>query len=163
MENSLTVDRVRQFLQYDPETGMFHWLASNSPRVKIGDQAGSVTQGYKNVQLDGALYRAHRLAWLHVYGEWPKRRIDHINGNGLDNRLCNLREASQSQNVANARRKITCKSGFKGVTAHGSRWVASIGRAGRKMHLGVFDTPELAHAAYMSEAERRYGEFARAA
>jgi hypothetical protein len=159
----LTAARLRQVLSYSQETGLFHWLKTER-RVKAGDLAGSYTQGYFNVQVDGVLYRAHRLAWLYVHSDWPAKGIDHINGDGRDNRLVNLREADQSQNMANARRRAECKSGFKGVTAYRSRWVASIGRGGgRKQHIGVFDTPEAAHAAYVAEANTRHGEFARGA
>lgn len=158
----LTADRLRRLLSYDRDTGVFRWLLANSPRVHVGDRAGSLSQGYWNIQVDGVLYRAHRLAWLHVQGSWPIHGIDHINGDSQDNRFRNLRDADQAQNVANARRKVTCKSGFKGVTAYRSRWVATIGKAGRKTHLGVFDTPEAAHAAYLAEAQKRYGEYARA-
>ena len=156
----LTAARLRQVLSYSPETGLFHWLKSEK-RVKAGDLAGSYTQGYFNVQVDGVLYRAHRLAWLYVHGDWPTKGIDHVNGDGKDNRLANLREADQAQNSANSRRGINCKSGFKGVTAYRSRWVATIGKFGKKKHIGVFDTPEAAHAAYVTEAGKLHGEFAR--
>lgn len=163
MENCLSPERLKTLLSYNPLTGDFFWASSNSPRVKAGERAGSFTQGYMNIQVDGKLYRAHRLAWLYMSGCWPESGIDHINGDSTDNRIANLREANQSQNTANAKRKVTCKSGFKGVTQYRSRWVASIGRNGRKQHLGVFDTPELAHAAYVAAATARYGEYARAA
>jgi hypothetical protein len=162
MENGLTAERLSSILSYDPETGLFLWLESTSPRIRIGEQAGSKTQGYINIQVDGVLYRAHRLAWLHVYGEWPEKGIDHINGISSDNRIANLREASQSQNTANARRKVTCQSGFKGVTLYRNKWVATIGKGGKKKHLGCFDTPEAAHAAYSAAAIVTHGAFARA-
>ena len=158
--SKLTAERLREVLSYIPESGIFYWLKTEK-RVKAGDVAGSYTQGYLNIQVDGVLYRAHRLAWLYVNGDWPEKGIDHINGVSTDNRIANLRDANQSQNTANSRRSINCKSGFKGVTAYRSRWVASIGKAGRKKHIGVFDTPEEAHAAYLSAATKIHGEFAR--
>lgn len=159
----LTVDRLRYLLSYNQSTGVFYWINPSGPRCRTGEVAGSVTQGYVNISVDGKLYRAHRLAWLHVHGVWPKKNIDHINGNGADNRLANLREADQSGNTANARKRVDCKSGFKGVTKYRGRWVASIRHRGLKKHLGVFDTPEQAHAAYVNAATAAHGEFARAA
>lgn len=157
----VTAARVREVLNYFPETGEFTWRVVTGPRAILGAIAGSRTQGYINISVDGRLYRAHRLAWLYVHNKWPRLGIDHINGNGLDNRLINLREATQAENTANARKKKTCKSGFKGVTAYRSKWVATVGKAGRKIHLGCFDTREQAHAAYCSAAKRLHGEFAR--
>jgi len=159
----LTADRLRHVLAYSEETGDFTWKNPSGPRARVGDRAGSATQGYINISIDGKLYRAHRLAWLYAYGAWPSLYLDHINGCGTDNRLENLREASQSQNMANSKLRSDCASGFKGVTKYRSRWVATIAKSGRKIHLGVFDTPEEAHAMYLNAAKAVHGEFARAA
>lgn len=159
----LTQAELKAALHYEPATGTFWWRYAKSARVQAGQSAGSETQGYINIQVDGALYRAHRLAWLYVYGEWPSTGIDHINGNSLDNRLANLRLANQSQNTANGKLRSDCASGFKGVTKYRSRWVATIRVSGKKLHLGVFDTPEIAHEAYIVAAKKFHGQFARAA
>lgn len=159
----LTAERLRFLLRYAPETGLFYWRNPSGPRAVAGALAGSESQGYVNISVDGKLYRAHRLAWLYVYGVWPAKQIDHANRSRSDNRIANLRESDQSQNMGNAARRSDCRSGFKGVTAYRSRWVATIRRSGKKVHLGVFDTPEAAHAAYVSAACDHFGEFARAA
>jgi hypothetical protein len=159
----VTAERVRELLEYCEETGRFTWRIANSRAIKAGAIAGSLSCGYRNISIDGVLYRAHRLAWLYVRGEWPNAEIDHINLNKDDNRLSNLRIASRSQNMANSRVRVKCKSGFKGVSKYRGRWVASIGRNGRKTHIGVFDTPEEANAAYERAALSIHGEFARAA
>ena len=158
---TVTAERLRHLLRYEPSSGLFFWKHANSPRIKVGDLAGSETQGYINIQIDGKLYRAHRLAWLYNTGAWPALNLDHVNGISTDNSMENLREANQSENTANARGKA--KSGFKGVTAYRGRWVASIRKNGMREHLGVFDTPEEAHCAYVDAAQRLHGEFARAA
>lgn len=86
----LTVERLRELLDYDPETGVFRW---KEPRRKcrVGEVAGSLRKdGYVKIQVDGRFYQAHRLAWLCVYGVWPSA-IDHIDGNRANNAIANLR------------------------------------------------------------------------
>jgi hypothetical protein len=91
---------------------------------------------------------------------WPL--VDHINGNGLDNRRANLRPATQQQNQANCH-TIKSSSGYKGVTFHRAtgRWQAAVGYNNRKVYLGLFDTPEQAAHTYDAAARRLFGEFAR--
>jgi hypothetical protein len=164
--NEITAERLRELLHYDPATGLLTWLVNPSPRVRIGDVAGRVrSDGYRIVRADGQRYLAHRLAWLHVHGEWPPHHIDHINGDPSDNRFANLRPATGSQNQANARKPRTNTSGYMGVRWHTAarKWEARIRLSGRQSSLGCFDCPAEAHAAYMAAAKKYYGEFARAA
>ena len=155
----LTAEHLREVLSYDPSTGVFTWRKAR-PKVRAGMVAGGDCRGYTVIRIDLVLYQAHRLAWLYVHGRWPKELIDHINGNPSDNRLCNLPEATQSQNMGNARLRKKSKSGFKGVRSSCSKWIAYLGGHKYK-HLGTFDTPEEAHAAYLAAAQERHGEFAR--
>jgi len=158
----ITADRVREVLRYDANTGVFTWLVSVGC-VKVGDIAGSGDgDGYVAIMIDGRHYKAHRLAWLYVTGELPSLQIDHANGTRDDNRWANLREATQSQNLANSSRRSDNTSGFKGVGQRRGRWRAQIRKDGRRIHLGTFSTPEAAHAAYLKAANDHHGEFARA-
>ncbi len=111
----------------------------------------------------GKMYKAHRLAWFYMTGEWPPDQIDHIDGDRDNNRLVNLRKATNAQNGANARLSKNNSSGFKGVSFDTSvgRWRASIRRNRQLHYLGFFNTPEEAHAAYASAAVQLFGEFAR--
>lgn len=160
----LTVDRLRELLDYDPETGVFVWRVDKG-RSKKGKAAGYIDRrGYRKITIDGAVYAAHRLAWFYVHGEWPGE-LDHINLNKVDNRIDNLREATRTQNYANRPALRISASGVKGVSWHKKtgKWVAQISASHRKYHLGLFETKGEAAKAYEEAARRHFGEFARVA
>lgn len=165
----ITAEKLREVLDYEPHTGDFTWRVALSKRVKVGARAGCVEVDkaglkYVRIGLFGRPYRAHRLAWLHVHGEWPSDLIDHISGDTLDNRICNLREANSAQNGANCRMLVSNTSGIKGVSWHRGkgRWQARINIDGKLKHLGWFrEKPEAADA-YRRAAEAVQGQFARA-
>jgi hypothetical protein len=98
---------LRRILAYDPDTGDFRWrLRSDRDHSwnmrHVGGLAGSTLPiGYRYVNIRKKLLLAHRLAWLWMTGQWPVDQIDHINGDRVDNRWCNLRLATQKQNSAN--------------------------------------------------------------
>lgn len=130
----LTQDRLKQLLEYDAGTGAFRWKITKG-RAKAGGFAGATdAYGYRVIRVDGVLYKAHRLAWLYAHGAWPEGLLDHVNRMPGDNRLCNLREATQSENMHNAKRNT--KSGVPGVRwrEERSRWVAQI-RVGYRQHV----------------------------
>lgn len=89
--------------------------------------------------------------------------VDHIDGNGLNNKRENLRIATVSQNAYNSLTPKNNTSGYKGATFHNrfGRWIAKISAEGKSHHLGYFDTPEEAHAAYCEASKRLHGEFAK--
>lgn len=147
----VTVERLRELLSYDPETGIFTWRVPRGGRCKVGEVAGTVRErGYVNVCLDGALYRAHRLAWLYVYGTWPAGEVDHINGVTGDNRIGNLRDLPADVNCQNRASMSNNKSGYTGVevreTARGTRFRGYMSVGKRQVKLGTFDTAEEAAA-----------------
>lgn len=157
MNSALTQSKLKEFLQYDPESGIFTWLKSPGNRIKAGDSAGSKRRnGYLNLRL-GKTYLAHRLAFLFMTGEFPKM-VDHINGCKSDNRWVNLREVDTSENGKNAPIPITNKSGVIGVRwrKEMKKWVAKIKVNQRDYHLGYFS--ELADAAAArTRAEKDFG------
>lgn len=159
----LTAERLRELMRYDPATGLFWWRPPGR-RKPLEKPAGAADPPHKYVRIgiDGRHYRAHRLAWLYVYGRWPNPGIDHINGDQSDNRIANLREAAQWQNAANRGVPRNNKSGLKGIyPIRDGRWRAQIGGRGKKRHLGLFDTLQEAHQAYVLAAQEMYGDFAR--
>jgi hypothetical protein len=161
MMNLITQSRLKELLNYDPETGVFTWAVKRAA-VKPGDIAGCTSEGYWLIKVHGKMYQAHRLAWLWVHGAFPEM-IDHINGVTSDNRLCNLRAATNSQNQANSRMRVNNTSGHKGVVwdKQCRKWAARINVRNRRLYLGVFDNIDAASAAYSAAAKKYFGEFAR--
>lgn len=160
----LTIDRLRELLSYDPETGLFTRLVGRSgPRARAGDIAGCDNgQGYIRIYIDGVAYKGHRLAWFYVHGEWPPE-IDHRYGDRSDNRIVKLRPVTRAQNKMNCRLYKNSTSGLKGATFNkrAGKWKAQIQRDGKKVGLGTFETAEAAHEAYAAAADALHGEFAR--
>jgi hypothetical protein len=149
----LTAARLRELLHYDSETGEFTRrtiVRKVSASAKKGD-------GYVYISVDGHRYRAHRLAWLYVTGNWPAHGLDHRDGDKTNNRFANLREASQLANTQNQRRPHRDnKLGLLGVSQFRNRYRAQIQTAGQLKRLGWFDTPEEAHAAYVAAKRREH-------
>lgn len=150
---------LRERLSYNSNTGEFRWLISNSRRAPVGSVAGCVANfGYWRIGILGRHYAAHNLAWMHVTGEWPHRLVDHINGDKRDNRFCNLRLATFSQNVAN-RSAYRCH--LKGAHPVKGKWRARITKNRQTINLGTYDSETEAHNAYQIAAADLFGEFAR--
>ena len=147
----MTQQELKHFLHYDAETGVFRWRHPTLVNIKPWSIAGYVgDKGYRRIQVCGKNYRASRLAWFYVYGVWPSGMIDHINGDKLDNRTSNLRNVDNRTNGENQRKAHRQSlTNVLGVSPSGARFVARIKANGRCFHLGSFDTPEQAHAAYL--------------
>ena len=155
---TLTAEQLRSILHYDPATGIFTWKVRTANSVKVGAVAGySSVGGYLQIKVCSRLHLAHRLAWLHVYGSWPKDQIDHINRNRSDNRIANLREVSSKQNHQNRSKPSNNTSGHPGVCWHkrDSKWQATIMHDYKHIHLGYFTDIEAAIAARKA-AEKLY-------
>jgi hypothetical protein len=129
-------------------------------RCAVGSEAGRIALGYRRIFVDSRDYPAHRLAWLYVHGEWPSGQLDHINRKRDDNRIANLRIATDSQNKANKLAQANNSSGIKGVYKRYRRWTAQICVQGRRLNLGAFATSDEASAAYQAAARQHFGEFA---
>jgi hypothetical protein len=129
---------------------VFRWKVHRR-RVVPGDIAGSIQgDGYVMIGINGKSWKAHRLAWLYVHGEWPQNDIDHVNGVRTDNRLENLRVVSRQDN---SRHRVFMNknntSGIVGVSYHKAtgKWQASMHVAGKQKYLGLYDTQEQAKQA----------------
>lgn len=157
----ISAARLRELLAYDGTTGQFTWRSSKQG-VRADLAAGRVNvRGYVQVGIELRRYAAHRLAWLYVNGEWPKQDLDHVNGNRSDNRIANLREATEAENTWNRKTPKNNRAGLKGVyKATANRWRSQIKVVGKRIVLGHFDKKEDAHAAYCAAAAKHFGEFA---
>lgn len=157
----LTPEQLKSILHYDPETGKFTWLASRG-RAPSGAVAGCVNgYGYRVIAIGGKQYREHRLAWLYMTGEWPPEQVDHIHPNRADNRWCNLRKATQTQNNHNARISAASASSAKGVRWVASRckWLARVMAEGRR-YQKYFRTQQEAIDWVSAQRASLHGEFA---
>jgi hypothetical protein len=161
MRRDVTAERLRELLEYAPETGLFYWRMARGSNPS-GRVAGSIGPGgYQTICIDGVKHYAHRLAWLYTYGEHPAGEVDHINGDPKDARIANLRVCSRSQNARNVRPRSA--SGFKGAYFRPRRkaWYARIQVNGCRFYLGSFQTAQEAAAAYDCAARLHHSDFAR--
>ena len=136
----LTQAELQSQLHYNPESGIFTRLITKN-KLKIGSVAGTLHHsGYIHIKINNKHYSAHRLAWLYVYGYFPKKQIDHINGNKSDNKICNLREATVFENNYNSKMRADNTSGAKGVfwNKQQQKWRVQIRVDGKSCYFGSF-------------------------
>lgn len=154
---NVTAERLRQELHYEPSTGQFTRVVA-CPGMRAGSPAGNMREnGYVRICVDQRDYRAHRLAWLYMTGEWPEQDVDHINGNRSDNRWLNLRSATRAVNCQNRRKAHSNNksTGILGVSKDRGRFAANIFIDGKKLYLGRYRTADEAEAVYL-QAKRKH-------
>lgn len=162
---SLSFELANRKVSYDPESGKLTWKERGKGRV-VGTEAGSTIKDgrtfYRQVMILGSTYKVHRVAWTLYYGAWPELDIDHENGDGLDNRITNLKLATGSQNMRNSRKHVTNTSGHTGVVWHKHKrlWQAQITVDDKSIYLGMFVNKEDAISARV-KAEQQYSFSAR--
>lgn len=157
-DSTLTQERLKELLHYNPDTGLFTWLISTSNRVKAGTIAGCQHgNGYTKISVDGSRYFTHRLAWFYMTGEFPIQ-VDHEDGVRNNNRIKNLRAATNAINSKNHRTGVNNTSGVMGVSwcKRKSKWTVRIQANGKYLNIGYFPNIEDAIAARKT-AEIEYG------
>lgn len=157
----LTQLTLKQLLNYEPETGIFRWKVKIKGNVKPGDIAGCIdSQGYRVIRIFNKNRKAHRLAWLYIYGEYPSV-IDHIDRNRSNNSISNLRIATRRENTVNRSSLSKCASGYTGVhwQANAGKWAASVTIKGKRIYLGIFSDPFDAAEARNRYCKENLGEF----
>jgi hypothetical protein len=157
---NITQERLKQLLHYDPEKGFFTRLQSRGGQ-KAGSVAGYKDGDYIKVTVDGVGYRAHRIAYLYIYG-WMPIEVDHKNLIKTDNRIDNLRPAN-GQNPHNRTIQKNNTSGLKGVFYDKDKklWRACIKINYKTINLGRYKCPAAASFAYQVASDIHFGEFAR--
>jgi len=137
----MTQKELKGLLHYDENTGVFRWVVNKNSRARKGGIAGtSHNAGYISITANYKRFLAHRLAWFYVHGVFPKE-IDHINRDRMDNRLCNLRSVTRTENNLNRGDKTKNISGVIGVEWNKGKgkWHSRIKRNKKQSHIGYFD------------------------
>lgn len=153
----MNIDTLKSLLRYDPNTGLIYWIAKGKGMIKKKAAGTLLHSGYLGICIGPKRWQVHRIAWALHHGAWPKDQIDHINGVKTDNRACNLREATNSQNGKNLGLSKANLSGIKGVSfeTYTGRWKATIRVDGKSISIGRFDSIEQAALA-RKIAEQKY-------
>jgi HNH endonuclease len=140
-------DKIIEYLDYEPDTGIFRWKKTSASKGPKGSIAGTMTKsGYLQIGFCGIVVRAHRLAWFYVHKKWPSHVIDHIDGNKLNNRIDNLRDVNLTINQLNIH-KASKNSMLKirGVSLNRNKYIAYF----KRKNLGRFETWQEAEIAYL--------------
>ena len=158
----ITQQQLKSLFYYDKLNGIFICIKPVG-KLKQGNIVGNKNHdGYVRLKINYKSYQLHRLAWLYVYGEFPKNEIDHINGIRYDNRIENLREATSSENARNKNASPRNTSNFKGVTYHkkSNKWQAQASHNNKAHYLGLFESKEMAYKEYCNFVKNNHGDFA---
>jgi hypothetical protein len=151
--NILSQDRLKELLHYNQETGEFIRTKAGKG-FKVGDVAGYViTNKYIQITVDNKRYLAHRLVFKYLGIDLEGKSVDHIDGNRQNNRFENLRLATNKENCQNRRKaSVRNKSGLLGAYYHkkSDKFISEIRLDDKKEYLGIFDTAEEAHQAYIA-------------
>ena len=160
----ITLNDLKKYLNYDPISGYFSRKISRG-KWKAGEIVGCIDkEGYRIINVNYRDYRASRLAWFYMTGFWPKNQIDHKDRNTDNNSWGNLREATNTENSINQKKKKIRYNLPKGVwiqkNKHSIKFTAGLSGSKGYIHLGTFNTPQEAAIAYDVAAIEKYGEFA---
>lgn len=166
---TVSLDRLKELLAYDPKTGVFTWKITRGGYASAGTLAGGIHPwGYRRIKINKRVYPASWLAWYYMTGDWPGDLdglpdIDHWDLNKANDSWENLRLATHGKNVTNSHVRRHSKTGLKGVHAvNTGGYIARITPDKKRIYLGYFDCPAAAHFAYAIAADKAFGEFARA-
>jgi len=161
MKNLITIEELKEILTYDSESGVFSWNRTGTGRS--GKIAGTSSGGgYQQITIKRRKYLSHRLAWFFVNNEWPTL-IDHIDGDGMNNKICNLRIVTHSQNTMNCKINKNSRSGVNGVSFCNKKkkWTTYIQSKGKTIHLGRFVEKDDAIKSRRAAENQIFGTFCR--
>lgn len=155
---------LKKVLHYNPETGIFTWRVATARKITVGDRAGTITvHNARAIRVKNILKYEHHWAFFYMTGRFPKKQVDHINGDPSDNRFCNLRLVSASQNLFNTKIQKRNKTGVKGVwfDAPRQKYQVYVRINNRQIRLGWHDNIFDAAASAISGRLKYHGEYAR--
>ena len=160
-----TIEELREYLNYDAETGALRWKKSIGKRIKAGQLAGGLKQPspgrkYLGMRFKGCELWVHRVAFALHHDRWPTPYCDHVDGNSLNNRADNLRECSASANAHNTKMRRDNSVGIKGVRRMGNGYQARVRSNGKRIER-YFCRLEDAAAFAKQLRGQLHGEFAR--
>ena len=157
----LTQNELKQLLHYDQDTGVFTWKISKGSAY-CGKTYKAKKRHYIVHRINNTKYKAHNLAWLYVYGSMPNGVIDHINGDILDNRICNLRDITNYENSLNIKNKKNSYSRFKGAAKRNDGvYQVQIRTKNRQIYIGRYKSEFEAAYRYDLASLQYHGEFGR--
>lgn len=162
----LTKNLVDSMFEIHPDEGKIFWKNVSKHHIGLnrkeaGGPSSARGKTYWVVSIHGKKYKRSRIIFLHVHGNISSQCLDHINGNSLDDRISNLREASFCQNCQNVKEKSK-KSGLPmGIrTMASGKYQARISVNGRQIHLGCYETVEEAASVYQKKRKEFFNDFA---
>ena len=165
----LTHERLCELLHYSPYDGTWTWIKpTHKGRPQVGTIAGTIAhicgKSYRYIGIDNQRYKAARLAIFYMTKKWPESEVTFRDFNSLNDTYTNLRQASRSQTIAGSKLRVDNTSGFKGVSFNEriGRYEAYIKQNYRKLHLGWFKDPKVAHEKVAKAGKQLFGDFARA-
>lgn len=159
-----SIDRLRELFRH--EDGRLFWIWRNRFHPDTyGQEAGFMQLGRRGqrrwiIKIQGRPYKRARIVFALAHGHWPNLQIDHINGDSMDDRPGNLREATQMQNAWNHRTRAKRSPLPMGVRLLDGRYQARIGYMNRSINLGFYASAEEAEAVYRAKRKELFGEYA---
>ena len=156
----ITQDYVKQLFEY--RDGNLYWKNSPARNVRPGSIAGYMqSEGYRSVKINNKQFKAHRIIFLMFYG-WLPEKVDHKDGDTLNNKIENLRFATSSENSFNAKKRADNKSGVKGVywNKECKRWAVQISINNKHKYFGLYKDLELADLVAQEARDKYHGAFA---
>lgn len=142
------LDVCQKYLNYNPVTGDLIWVKKRGGESKLNTPVACFDiGGYRRVHINGKTYKAHIICWLLYYKDLPTQMIDHVNRNPGDNRINNLRGVSRSENGRNTDR--IDEGHLVGAYPYYNKWVSRLTYNKQRYYVGLFNTQQEAHEAYL--------------
>ena len=165
MYNEIAYEEACRIFRYDRVSGKLFWKIKPYQNKQCDGEICCIHQSHRNsyyiVRYKKKNYKVHRIIWLMEYGEFPqppRQFIDHIDGDGLNNRIENLKRVTVEENRRNSKKSSINTSGYTGVSSFRNKWRTDISIDGKKIYLGLFDNSKEA-SIVVEKARKEYGKY----